>query len=479
LVRHPIKKPTIFFKVGEHMMVHRSGPRRLAKLASEVFILTLCATGLPMMAMAENAPAATNPDAGPVIEEVLVTAQRRVESAQKTALPIVVVSGDELRNANVLQMTDLAATIPGLQIGNGVGPTQTYIRGIGDFGSTPINNPAVATNIDGDYVARTQALAGNFFDVARVEVLKGPQGTLYGRNASGGAINIITNRPDFDSFGGYGEVEAGNYSMAAFQGALNVPLSSNLAVRVSGQAVSRDGYMSTTGGNDDKHQAGRLQILWRGDGVKLLIAGDYAHVGGVGPDQDVMSDNHAATGSPFTSEISPQAMSYFYAASALQGLCVPGAFFPGYPVTGNCPAAAPYPSPPLPPGLVGPYDSLVAFPSGSPQQDNTFYDAHAELNIDLGSAQLTVLPAHRVAELNNTTFPGSFVYTSEGTSKTDSLEARLGGNNETVKWVGGLYYFKESYDSAWYRTTYRSLINPRAAKQRSAKPPSASHGQRG
>jgi iron complex outermembrane receptor protein len=436
------------------MTVHRSSQQRLAQLSIKKFLVMLCTAGLPVMASADGAPTAAAPEptaaasesvAG--LDEIIVTAQRREESLQKAAVPIEVVSGEELRNANVSQITDLAATVPGLQIGNGTGTAQIYIRGIGDFGATPIANSAVAANIDGVYVARTQALEGNFFDVARVEVLKGPQGTLYGRNASGGAINIVTNRPDFDAVGGYGEIELGNYSTRAFQGALNLPISGNFAVRLSGQVVSRDGYISTTEGDDDKHQAGRLQALWRQDNVTLLVAGDYAHDGGEGPDFVVLSDNHAGTGSANTSELSSQARSYFYAASAAQGLCVPGGFFPGYPVGGNCPAAAPYPSPPFPPGAVGPYDSLVAFPGGLPRQDNTFYDVHAELTVDFGPAQLTAIPAHRVAELDNTTFPASFLYSSEGTSKTDSMEVRLGGTNDTLKWVGGLYYFKENYDS--------------------------------
>ena len=203
--------------------------------------------------------------------------------------------------------------------------------------------------------------------MARVEVLKGPQGTLYGRNASGGAINIITNRPSFDAVSGYGDVEVGNYSLREFQGALNLPVSSDLAVRLAGQAVDRDGYVSPTGGDDDKHQAARLQALWRTDNVTLLVGGDYAHVGGIGPDFVVLSNNNAGTGSPYTSELSAPARNYFYAASATQRLCIPGGFFPGYSVAGNCPAVAPYPAPPFPPGAVGPYDSLVAFPSAVPQ----------------------------------------------------------------------------------------------------------------
>ncbi|MGP0057291.1 MAG: TonB-dependent receptor [Steroidobacteraceae bacterium] len=410
-------------------------------------IVALCAAWLPATVLAEGAPMAAAPTAASEIEEIVITAQRREETLQKASVPIDVVSGDELKNANVLRVTDLSSTVPGLQVGQGAGPTQIYIRGVGDFGSTPINNPAVAANIDGVYVARSQALEGNFFDVARVEVLKGPQGTLYGRNASGGAINIITNRPSFDAVSGYADVEVGNYSMREFQGALNLPLSSSLAMRLAGQAVDRDGYVSPTGGDDDQHQAGRLQVLWRQENVTLLVAGDYAHDGGIGPDFVVLSNNRAGTGSPYASDLSPAAKNYFYAASATQGLCIPGGFFPGYSVAGDCPAAAPYPAPPFPPGAVGPYDSLVAFPSTVPRQDNKFYDAHAELTVDFGPSQLTVLPAHRVAELDNTTFPGSFLYMSRGTSTADSMEVRLGGTSSTLKWVGGLYYFKETYDS--------------------------------
>jgi TonB-dependent Receptor Plug Domain/AMP-binding enzyme C-terminal domain len=174
-----------------------NGPRRrrLAQLAKR-FMVTLCAAWLPAVASADGAATAADPGASAAIEEIVVTAQRREENLQKTSVPIDVLSGNELRNANVLNMTDLTAAVPGLQIGEGAGPVQIYIRGVGDFGSTPINNPAVATNIDGVYVARTQALQGNFFDVARVEVLEGPQGTLYGRNASGGLpMAFVTLKP--------------------------------------------------------------------------------------------------------------------------------------------------------------------------------------------------------------------------------------------------------------------------------------------
>ncbi len=110
-------------------------------------------------------------------------------------MPIDVLSSDAVKAAGVTQPMDLTRLSAGIQIGATGPAAQIYIRGVGDFGSTAVSNPAVAFNVDGVYVARTQSLAGMFYDLQRVEVLKGPQGTLYGRNASGGAVNVITNRP--------------------------------------------------------------------------------------------------------------------------------------------------------------------------------------------------------------------------------------------------------------------------------------------
>jgi len=162
------------------MTVSRECRRRLGQL-SKNFIITLCAAGLPVLAPAEGTSSAAAPETVAPIEEIVVTAQRREENLQKTSVPIDVVSGEQLKNANVLQMTDLPATVPGLQIGLAAGPIQIYVRGVGDLGSTPINNPAVTSNFDGVYVARSQALEGNFFDVARVEVLKGIRSLLDAR----------------------------------------------------------------------------------------------------------------------------------------------------------------------------------------------------------------------------------------------------------------------------------------------------------
>jgi len=158
-----------------------------------------------------------------VLEEIIVTAQRREETLQKSSLSMQVLSDDELWQAGVARASDLNRLVPGIQIAGGGNAAQIYIRGVGDFAASPLSNPAVAVNVDGIYISRPQGVNSSFYDLARLEVLRGPQGTLYGRNASGGALNLVTNRPSLDSMNGYASVGLGNYSLVEAQGAINVP----------------------------------------------------------------------------------------------------------------------------------------------------------------------------------------------------------------------------------------------------------------
>ena len=155
---------------------------------------------------AQATPAATAPTAGNAassgqeLETIVVTAQRRVETAQRAAVPIDVVSATALVDAGVTQVGRLNDLVPALT----VQPTSTgnliFIRGVGNFTVTPNADPASAFNYDGVYVGRTSGTSGAFFDLERVEVLKGPQGTLYGRNATGGAINVLPVQPKMGEF---------------------------------------------------------------------------------------------------------------------------------------------------------------------------------------------------------------------------------------------------------------------------------------
>src|SRR5690349_2039485 len=145
--------------------------------ASSLAVSFTCVTCIAPPVLAQT----TEPDSAGGVDEVVVTAQRFEESAQRSSLAIQVLSGQEMERAVITQATDLNRVVPGLQIGTGGGAAQIYIRGVGDFAASALSNPAVAVNVDGVYVARPQAVNSNFYDLARVEVVKGPQGTLYGR----------------------------------------------------------------------------------------------------------------------------------------------------------------------------------------------------------------------------------------------------------------------------------------------------------
>jgi iron complex outermembrane receptor protein len=418
--------------------------------------LLCCSLGVTIALSASSGLAATDADADAEagagsaapsdvgLTEIVVTAERREESLQKTSVALQVLSAAELQNAGIVQMRDLSTLVPGLQIGNGGAASQIYIRGVGDFGSTPITNPAVATNLDGVYIARPQGVEGNLFDIARVEVLKGPQGTLYGRNASGGAINIITARPSLEGLSGYGDVEFGNFNEVLAEGAVNLPVNAEIAIRASGQAESRQGYLST-GDEDDRHQSVRLQGLFKNDVTSVLLAGQFTHLGGYGTTYSIVRPPSNISSSPWTAVNDPRVAPYYNAIGAAQGNCIPGGFFPGYNNPGNCPAAAPYPSPPFPPGKIGPYDSLYKLPVGGNSQDNKFTSAHAEITQNLGGATLTILPAFQKSQMAYSTDPAGLYYVDQPNDSTaESVEARLGGNSAALKWVGGLYYFHET-----------------------------------
>ena len=202
-------------------------------------------------------------------------------------------------------------------------------------------------------------------------------------------------------------------------------MSSQFALRASVQAVSRQGYLSE-GGDDDHHQSGRLQALWKTDAVSVLAGVDYTHVGGNGAGYTVLTPAARNDGSPWTQASDPAAAPYFFGAAAAQGACLPGGFFPTVVNPGKCPAVAPYPSPPFPPGTLGPYTSAFSFPGVSTHTDNAFWKVHADITADLGFATLTVIPAYQSAAMAYNATPAGLLYTdSPDDSKAESVEARL------------------------------------------------------
>ncbi len=214
---------------------------------------------------------------------VVVTAQRRTEDVQKAALAITAVSGKDLASRGVSQTEELSTLTAGLQINPSAGPYTTFsIRSVSSLSGNAFADPAVAANLNGVYLATPTVIHGLYYDLERVEILKGPQGTLYGRNATAGAINIIPNRPKF-TFDANAAVDVGNYDRFNMEAMVNVPLSDTVAFRVAGQRLRRDGFMSD-GTSDDDGQAVRGSLLWAPtEGLSILFTGDFAHQGGRGP----------------------------------------------------------------------------------------------------------------------------------------------------------------------------------------------------
>ena len=185
------------------------------------------------------------------VEEVVVTATKKAESTQDLALSIEALTAEALDENQVYDVSDLAEVTPGLEtskvIGSGSGWT---IRGMGSFGIGAGVIASVVTAVNGHSVNDSVVADTGFFDLERVEVLKGPQGTLYGRNAANGVINLITARPTSE-FGGNYSVDVGNYGKIQTNAVLNMPLSDSLRTRFAVMSNKRDGMVTNTVTGDD------------------------------------------------------------------------------------------------------------------------------------------------------------------------------------------------------------------------------------
>ena len=185
-------------------------------------------------------PAPAPPEESRLLEEVMVTAQRRAENIQDVAGVVQSLFQDDLRRDGISELRQLQLAVPGLSIANQEGNVEIYIRGVGSANNTELGDPAAAPHLNDVYLPRPRGLGGMFYDLERVEVNKGPQGTLYGRNALAGTLNLITARPDFDGIGGQVQVEAGSRDAYGAEGAFNLPLNDKHAVRVAGYSLKRD-----------------------------------------------------------------------------------------------------------------------------------------------------------------------------------------------------------------------------------------------
>lgn len=182
-------------------------------------------------------------EAAYVPEEIIVTAQKRVESIQNVPISVSAFSAKSLDEQKIEGGSELVRAVPNVSFSKTNFASYNFsIRGVGTKALSVASDPAVAVSFNNTPLIRNRLFEQEYFDVQRVEVLRGPQGTLYGRNATGGVVNMIPNIANPDEFEGDLQLETGNYGSMRAKGMLNVPLGDTLAVRVAGAWTSRDGY---------------------------------------------------------------------------------------------------------------------------------------------------------------------------------------------------------------------------------------------
>lgn len=261
----------------------------------------LCAAaslGGMALLQAQNAAAQEQPPTAEVAE-IIVTAQKRETVLQRTPETITALDGESLAETGAVGLGDLTATVPSLTFTSNFGISQIFIRGIGNNFYSPGGDPGVAFYNDGAYVSDQEATNIAFFDVARIEVLRGPQGALYGRNATGGAINVISAAPE-NAFSAHLGVVAGDYGRLESEGFVTGPLGQATSARLSYQLRRLDGFtdneLAGRPGAPDKFddlrsEAVRLQTRTEfANGAELRLIGAFYNQDDNGPAEKVLPD---------------------------------------------------------------------------------------------------------------------------------------------------------------------------------------------
>lgn len=348
-------------------------------------------------------------DDGQGLGVITVTAQRVEGSLQDTPVSVALLTGDQLATRGITDPAALQGQLPAVQL-QPIGDVLVNIRGIGTFNLQPGADAAVAYNLDDVYIAHSTGLVPVFFDLERIEALRGPQGTLYGRNTNAGAINFITNRPRLGTVAAMGQLQVGNYGLIATEAMLNLPIGDDAALRLSAASQDHDGYLRD-GHMDADIRAGRLHLLFEPSAdLSLLLTGDYSHQASVG----------AGGSSPCPAD--------FATAGCNQD------DWDAY------------------------HGNQTPVPDDFREVTNTGVSARVEKS--LGGAVLTAISSWRRVEFANLTtsgdatiFFGDFGYAPSNTDELMTAEVRLNSQADSpVHWVMGAYYSHEALQNRIDRT---------------------------
>jgi len=394
---------------------------------------TLPLTGITLGAVLAAPFATAEPASSPLIEEIIVTAQKREERLQDTPVSVTAFTGEAIEKLGFRQSVDITAQTPNFSVGYPNGDTgipALFIRGVGlnDFGV--VNQGPIATYTDQTYIASNAAQIFQLLDVDRVEVLRGPQGTLYGRNATGGAVNFISRKPT-DEWDGWARAGYGSYEATQFEGALGGPISDGLAFRAAVLKIDSEGWMENGVNGHDLN--GLDELAWRvlvqadpSDNLGLLFnfhgsksesdSVQYQHLGTLIAGSDLDPDFDQCTSQQIA-----------------QLQCVDAFGYSEY----------------------APYDTLPAVPAYDegnydyePQNDTTTWGGSLTAIWDLGEFEITSITAYddvddvRPEETDaspNDLITGVLAVDQQ----TFSQEIRIAQERDSWSWLAGVYYMKD------------------------------------
>lgn len=224
-------------------------------------------------------------DEGFMLEEITVTATKRAENQQKVAVAMETISSDTIKEMGKTDIDQILSGVSSVIINKAADGMRVTLRGMANdqnvFQGMQASTPTVAVNMDGAYTQRNSS-GNNLYDIERVEVLYGPQSTMYSTSTPGGIVNVITAAPKLDKFGASATLEAGNYNLKHGEVSLNVPVMDTVAMRVAGSIMDRDGYLSN-GAEDEDTQSARLKVLYQpAENFSVTVTGEYSKTGGQG-----------------------------------------------------------------------------------------------------------------------------------------------------------------------------------------------------
>ena len=385
-----------------------------------------------------SAAAWAEPEQG--LEEIVVTAQKRGENLQDVPIVITALTSESLDRSGISDTASLAAAVPGLVFSNFLGDGQPYLRGVGNESLTLGTDSSVSTYVDGVYMARMGGAVQELYDVERVEVIKGPQGTLFGRNSVGGSVSIVNQKPQ-PEFSADADVSIGNNNLGKGRAAVNVPLSDSVFMRASIITSQQDGFfrnLNTAGNIDalppgfggnaqlkDRYggidlTAGRLAVRWLiSDATELNVSLDS-------------SDDRTIHGTAIHS------LSQY--PSPAVDFCRPE-LFPGAPLP--CPT-----DPGATPGRRSndPFDNYL---NALPKEETEQSGATATLTSEMGPVRLTSITAYRkyshqdFFDLDATDYYDSLQHDFTD-SDTVTQEFQLASTaTAPFQWVTGVYYLDD------------------------------------